>query len=167
MPKSPVIRIEVKSVLRTSGGYAVFLGNDAKVFVIHIDHSVGVAITMALRELPRPRPLTHDLIMHIFQATGIKLDRVVINNMEDGVFFARLLLSMENELYQRKIMELDARPSDSIALAVQARAPIFVSQNVWNGTEDMSEALRKLEEEALSDGEDDSSESGSDFPDLK
>lgn len=166
MPKAPVIRVEVKAVLPTSGGCAVFLGNDDKIFVIYIDHSVGAAITMAMRQVHRDRPLTHDLMMAILRATGAKVDRVVINDMEDGVFFARILLSMENELYERKIIELDARPSDSIAIAIQAEAPIFVSEKVWNGTEDMSEMLQKMEERGFSTGDDDLPEGGG-FPDFK
>ena len=56
---------------------------------------------------------------------------------------------MENDLKQKKIMEIDARPSDCIAVATAQRAPIYVSLNVWEELEDMTEALRKLEAEGL------------------
>ena len=62
----------------------------------------------------------------------------------------------ENELEERKIIEIDARPSDSIALAVQSEAPIFVASHVWEAVEDMSIVLKKMEE----NGE------GSNFPDV-
>ncbi len=162
MPK-PVIQAEVKAVLPTSGGCAVFLGNAEKVFVIYIDHNVGAAITMAMRKVTRERPQTHDLIITMLKALGAKVDRVVINDFNDGVYFARLILSAENELYERKIVELDARPSDSIAIATLVEAPIYVSEKVWNAAEDMSEMLRKMDERELA-GED-PSDSHEDGPD--
>lgn len=144
MSKS-VVKIEVKAVLPTNGGSAVFLGNDEKAFVIYIDDSIGAAITMAMRQVPRERPQTHDLIASMLKGLGAKVERVVINDMHEGVFFARLIISMENELYQRKIVELDARPSDSIAIACQVAAPLYVSDAVWESVADMSEMLKKVQ----------------------
>ena len=73
--------------------------------------------------------------------------RVVVNDLKDGTYFARLVLSAENESYQKKIIEIDARPSDCIAMATQQLAPIFVSLDVWDEVEDMTEALRKMQQE--------------------
>ena len=74
--------------------------------------------------------------------------------------FARLVFSAENESQQKKIIEIDARPSDCIAMATAQRAPIYVSLDVWDEVEDMTEALRKMQEEGShgeeSDEEDDS-----------
>lgn len=142
----PVVQVEVKSVLATSAGSAVFLGNDEKVFVIYVDHSVGSAINMFLHGTPKPRPQTHDLFADVLTALGARVDRVVINDFADTVFFARLIIVAENELEERKIVELDARPSDSIALAVQAGAPIYVAHHVWESVEDMSVVLRKMQD---------------------
>jgi bifunctional DNase/RNase len=74
------------------------------------------------------------------------VDRVVINDFTDTVFFARLIIIAENELDERKIVEIDARPSDSIALAVQAGAPIYVAHHVWESVEDMSIVLKKMQD---------------------
>jgi hypothetical protein len=145
----PVVKVEVKAVLPTSGGCAVFLGNDDKSFVIYIDHGVGAAITMAMRQIPQERPLTHALIGSILLGVGAKVERVVINDMDGGVFYARLIISVENELHERKVIEIDARPSDSLALATQAKAPVFVSESVWEAVEDMSEMLRKMKASGL------------------
>ncbi|MCB1203272.1 MAG: bifunctional nuclease family protein [Verrucomicrobiae bacterium] len=142
----PVVQVEVKSVLATSAGSAVFLGNEEKVFVIYVDHSVGSAINMFLHGTPKPRPQTHDLFADVLTALGARVDRVVINDFTDTVFFARLIIVAENELEERKIVELDARPSDSIALAVQAGAPIYVAHHVWESVEDMSEVLKKMQD---------------------
>ena len=136
-----VVEIEVKGVLPTTGGCGVFLGNDDKVFVIYVDQMVGVAITMFMRKAPKERPQTHDLMADILLALGGKVQRVVINHFDSGVYYARLIISCENELQEKKIIEIDARPSDSIALAVQQDAPIYVSQHVWDDAEDMGELL--------------------------
>lgn len=140
------MEVEVKSVLATSAGSAVFLGNDQKVFVIYVDHSVGSAINMFLHGTPKPRPQTHDLFGDVLIALGAKVERIVINDFTDTVYFARLIIGAENEVQARKIVEIDARPSDSIALAVQANAPIFVAEHVWEAVEDMSTVLKKMEE---------------------
>jgi bifunctional DNase/RNase len=145
MDKS-VVQVEVKSVLATSAGSAVFLGNAEKVFVIYVDHSVGSAINMFLHGTPKPRPQTHDLFGDVLTALGARVERVVINDFTDTVFFARLIIVAENELEERKIIEIDARPSDSIALAVQAEAPIYVASHVWEAVEDMSIVLKKMQE---------------------
>ena len=141
-----VVEVEVKSVLATSAGSAVFLGNDQKVFVIYVDHSVGSAINMFLHGTPKPRPQTHDLFGDVLIALGAKVERIVINDFTDTVYFARLIIGAENEVQAREIVEIDARPSDSIALAVQANAPIFVAEHVWEAVEDMSTVLKKMEE---------------------
>ena len=64
-----------------------------------------------------------------------------------------MIVTAENELQQRKVIELDARPSDCLAMATQQKAPVFVSRQVWDEVEDMSEVLRKMGEEAKDEGE--------------
>ena len=146
MSKS-VVEIRVCAVIPTSAGRAVFLGNEEKTFVIYVDESVGNAITMFMSRTPKERPLTHDLMVNLMTALGAKVERVVINDLKSATYYARLIISAENELHQRKIVELDARPSDGIALAVHADAPIYVTRTVWDEVEDMSDVLRKMTEE--------------------
>src|SRR6267154_629079 len=143
----PVVEVQVRAVAATSGGCAVFLGNEDKVFVMFVDQSVGAAITMCMQGTKKERPLTHDLLANVLRALGAKIDRVVVNDLKDGTYFARLGLSAENELQQKKIIEIDARPSDCIAMATQQSAPIFVSLDVWDQEEDMTEVLRKIQQE--------------------
>ena len=90
--------------------------------------------------------LTHDLLANVLRALGAKIDRVVVNDLKDGTYFARLPRSAENATQQKKIIEIDARPSDCVAMATQQLAPIFVSLDVWDEVEDMTEVLRKLQE---------------------
>ena len=144
MSKS-VILVHVKAIIPTSAGVAVFIGNDEKVFVIYVDPSVGNAINMFLSGASKERPLTHDLMALVLAAVGARVDRVIINDLKSGTYYGRLIITAENELQQRKIIELDARPSDCIALASQQKAPIYVSQEVWDEVEDMGEALQNLQ----------------------
>jgi bifunctional DNase/RNase len=113
---------------------------------------------MFMRGVQKERPLTHDLIGSIFTGLGVRLTRVVINELKNSTFFAQLYLVCENEL-GKKILQVDARPSDSIALALQAGCPIFVARHVFDVVDDMSEVLRKMSE-AQSEGEEDSAGEG-------
>ena len=156
-----VVEVFVKGVMPTANGCAVFLGNDDKTFVIYVDHSVGNAIQMTLNGIKKDRPLTHDLIGHIFLGLGVKLDYVVVNDVNDGTFFARVLLRMENEL-GKKIIEIDARPSDSTVLALQHKRPIYVANKVFDSVEDMTEILERVLKQQ---SEDDSNEGEEDEDD--
>jgi bifunctional DNase/RNase len=142
----PVVPVEIRTVLPFNSGRAVFIGNPDKVFVIYVDESVGAAISMFMNRTPKERPLTHDLIGHLMTALGAKVERVIINDLKSETYFARLIVSAENELFEKKIIELDGRPSDCIALAIQQSAPIYVSRDVWDEVEDRSDVLRHLEE---------------------
>jgi len=141
-----VVPVEVRTVLPFNAGRAVFIGNDEKVFVIYVDESVGAAITMFINGTPKERPLTHDLIGHLLAAFGAKVERVIINDLKSETYFARLIVSCENELFEKKIIELDGRPSDCIALAIQQKAPVYVSRDVWDEVEDRSDVLKQIEE---------------------
>ena len=145
MSKS-VVEVHVRALVPTGSGCAVFIGNAEKVFVIYVDPSVGSAIGMFINGQEKERPLTHDLMALLLEAVGAKVERVVINDLKNGTYFGRLILTAENEIHQKKIIELDARPSDCIAMAAQQRAPIYVCEDVWDEVEDMSEVLEKIEE---------------------
>ena len=142
----PVVEVHIRAIAATSGGCAVFLGNEDKVFVMFVDQSVGTAITMFMQGTQKERPLTHDLLANVLRALGAKIERVIVNDLKRGTYFARLVLSAENQLKEKKIIEIDARPSDCIAMATAQRAPIYVSLEVWDEVEDMTEALRKMQE---------------------
>lgn len=138
-----VIEVGVKGIMPTSNGCAIFLGNDSKTFVIYMDQSIGDAIQRVVNEQEAERPMTHDLMVSILQGLEVEVERVVINDVKDGTFFARLILSMNNELGQ-KIVEIDARPSDSMVLALKARKPLYVAREVFDTVDDMSEILAKI-----------------------
>ncbi len=157
MSATQVVAAKVRAIFPTNAGCAVFLGNDDKVFVIYVDPAVGSAIAMTMKRMSRERPQTHDLISRIFQGLGARVERIVVNNFHDGVFYGRLIISMENELGARKIVEIDARPSDCLAIALHEDSPIYVAQHVWEEMEDMSEILCKMEDQDVGFGDHDAS----------
>ena len=149
------IEVNVKGIVPTPSGCGVFLSNGHKIIAIFVDHSVAAAITMFIHDVKKPRPLTHDLIANIFAGLGVRVQKVVINDLKDDTYFARLYLLQENEL-GRSVVEVDARPSDSIALALQQACPIHVSSHVWERAEDMTWALKQAEDAADEAFEEDS-----------
>jgi len=150
--KPDVVTVSIKGVMPTANGCAVFIGNDDKTFVIYVDHSVGNAIQMTLKGEKKERPLTHDLIGSILLGLGAELEHVLVNDAREGTFFARILLRMENEL-GKKIIEIDARPSDSIVLALQHERPLYVARSVFEGVDDMSEVLERVLKQQAEEGE--------------
>jgi bifunctional DNase/RNase len=147
MNNKDVLPVSVKAVVPTATGTAVFLGDEEKVFVIHVDPLVGSAIGNQLGGAKSERPLTHDLMAMILTALGAKVDRVIINDIKGSTYYARMIISAENELQQRKVVELDARPSDCLAMAARQNSPIYVTRQVWDEAEDMSGVLRDLMKE--------------------
>jgi bifunctional DNase/RNase len=142
-----VVQVQIKALIPTNAGVAVFIGNAEKIFVIYVDPSVGSAINMFVNGASKERPLTHDLMALILAAVGARVDRVIVNDLKSGTYFGRLIITAENELQQRKIIELDSRPSDCLAMATQQKAPIFVSREVWDEVEDMSDVLETMQQQ--------------------
>jgi bifunctional DNase/RNase len=106
---------------------------------------MGEVIGMFLRGQSKERPLTHNLMQHIFKGFGIAVDRIVITELRNGTFFARLFLVQEIEL-GKKIVEIDARPSDCIALAAAQKRPILATRALLENVEDMTAELEKFTE---------------------
>lgn len=96
-------------------------------FPILIGIFEATSIDRRVKEIARPRPLTHDLIVEIVEAMGGELDSVVISELRDSTYFASLRVRLEGE-----IVEIDARPSDAIAVAVTCdpTLPIYVDEEV-------------------------------------
>ena len=83
------------------------------------------AIHRTVNAEPPPRPLTHELIGSILDTMGITIEKVIVNDLRDKTFYARLHLRQDGETY-----DIDSRPSDGIALATQTGAPIYVDESV-------------------------------------
>lgn len=134
------VPIEVKKVLPSPTGCAVCLGTDEKTFVIYVGPTEGAAIMMILDGVKKSRPLTHDLIHNIFTGFNIQVEYTVINEVKDNTYFARLMLKEQNSL-GKNILEVDARPSDCIAIAIQNKAPIFIKKELFEQVEDVGHLL--------------------------
>lgn len=85
----------------------------------------GLAIQMALTYTIKGRPMTHDLILNVLGHLGTSVDRVIIDDVSKGIYYARVILSGPNGP-----VTLDCRPSDGVALALRASAPIYASESV-------------------------------------
>lgn len=144
-----LVRVEPIALLPTQAGCAVFLGDGKKVIVFYIDPGVGASINAALAGQRPPRPLTHDLFLLALHGFGAKVARTVIVRIEGDIYYARLILEAENEIMERKIVELDARPSDCLAVSVRCGSPIYVVRELWDGLEDMSAALDEMRENGI------------------
>lgn len=143
--KNDVVPVHIRGILPANSGCALFVGNDEKVFVINVEPQMGQVIGMFLRDAPKERPLTHDLMQSMFKGFGISVERVVITELRNSTYFARLILSQNNEV-ARKIVEIDARPSDCLALAAAQKCKIYVSKSLFEQVEDMTEVLDKINE---------------------
>ena len=144
--KNDVLPVEIRGILPANSGCAIFVGNDEKVFVIQVEHNMGNVIGMFLRQTPKERPLTHDLIANILQGFNITVERAIITDLKNSTYFARLILQQKNEL-GRKLVEIDARPSDCLAIATAQKRPLFVATALFEQVEDMSEVLDRINEE--------------------
>ncbi|MFZ9416877.1 MAG: bifunctional nuclease domain-containing protein [Alphaproteobacteria bacterium] len=140
----PVIGIEV---VPTKGGTAVFLVTQQKTMVIQVDALVGEALQGALAGKTAERPQSHDLMLHLLLGLDAVVVHVVIVDVKDGIFFARVLLGQDGPV-ARKIAEVDARPSDALVLAVKAKRPVFLAKSVLDACEDMTETLARLRKQA-------------------
>lgn len=94
----------------------------------------AISIQRGLDSTPSVRPMTHDLMANVFQECGISLVRVTLNDFEEGVYYATLHLQSEKGTH-----EIDARPSDAIALALRAKVPILVNEQLVHKAEAESE----------------------------
>jgi bifunctional DNase/RNase len=84
------------------------------------------AIDRRLKGITPPRPMTHDLLDSVIQNLGARIERIVVNDLRNHTFYARIVLSLNG-----KIVEVDSRPSDAIALGAATSAPIFVAEHVF------------------------------------
>jgi bifunctional DNase/RNase len=98
-----------------------------KVLPIWIGHYEAWAISMEISGMSSKRPLTHDLLFSMITSLNGKVDKVEIVDLESQTFFAKIIISINGES-----VSVDSRPSDSIALALKAKAPIFVNEKLYN-----------------------------------
>jgi uncharacterized protein len=104
-------------------------------FPIVIGIFEATSIDRRVKNMPSPRPLTHDLLAEVIDELGGEVQDVIISDLREHTYFAKLRIRKEGEL-----LEIDSRPSDAIALAVTAKVPIYVNEDVLDETEEENEA---------------------------
>lgn len=159
------VRVEIAGLHQTptgSGAYALILRevNGNRNLPIIIGAFEAQAIAMELEGIKPPRPLTHDLAKNLIESLGATLVEIIIDELRDNTFYAKLILDVSS-----MTQEIDARPSDAIALSVRFRCPIYASENVMREAafeveqeEERNYRLRDEIEEEEEDEEDDFSE---------
>jgi bifunctional DNase/RNase len=120
--------------------------DDERFLPIWIGPFEAEAITLELKQVELARPLTHDLLKTIITTMGAKVSYVLVNDLRDDTFYARVVLDSNG-----RRLEVDSRPSDAIALAVRANAPIFVDESVMEKAAiTREEGISLYDEDALS-----------------
>ena len=126
---SKLIQLSFDKIMQTRAYTVIVLGTAEKRFAIYADPSVGRMLQMHLTGTEKARPMTHDLMHQIFQGLNIEVTQVVINDVQDTIYFARLFIEQNTE-GMRHIVEIDARPSDCITLALLNNVPVYCTADV-------------------------------------
>lgn len=123
------VQVQKISFYPPSKGYAVLLKESLgdRYLPVIVGSFEAQSIALALEEVQMPRPMTHDLFCNIMDELTIEISEVVISELMDGTFFSKI--SMVSQLGTR---DIDARPSDAIALALRVGAPIYVLESVMD-----------------------------------
>ena len=111
---------------------------DKRQLMMVIGPAEATSIAVPLQGVVPPRPLTHDLFLTLFGQLKVTLTRVVITDLRDGIFYA--IVQLQTGMSP---IELDARPSDAIALAIRAKVPVLVEGRVFDKSELLSPAPRR------------------------
>lgn len=135
---SELIQLAFDKIMQTRTYTVIMLTAKEKRFAIYADPSIGKTIQMYLTGTEKERPLTHDLMTMIFKGFDIRIKQVVITDLQDTIYFARLFLELERGSI-RHIVEIDARPSDSIILALMNNAPVYCTKEVFEKTINVEE----------------------------
>lgn len=130
---SDLIQVSFDRIMQTRSYTVVVLSTHEKRFAIYTDPSIGRTLQMYLTGVEKPRPLTHDLLNMLLRGLHVRIKQVVINDIQDTIYFARIFL--EQQLHGvRHIIEIDARPSDSITLALMNNVPVYCTREVLEKT---------------------------------
>lgn len=99
--------------------------DDERVLPIWVGIFEANAIALRIEEIDTPRPMTHDLLRNLLEKLNAKVEKIVVSDLKENTYFAHIYLRINGDEHI-----LDSRPSDAIALALRAEAPIFVEQDV-------------------------------------
>lgn len=124
-----LVQLSFDKIMQTRTYTVVVLGARDKRFAIYTEPGIGRILQMFLTGTEKPRPLTHDLINSIFTGLGVRIRQVIINDVQDTIYYARIFLEQEMDGILH-ILEIDARPSDCITLALMNNVPVYCTHEV-------------------------------------
>lgn len=155
MKKIELNILALSSSAEKTQSYAIILGekNGTRKIPIVIGAFEAQAIVVSLDNIKPGRPLTHDLFYTFIQTYGVEIMEVVIYKFEESVFFAKLVCMKDGE-----VTEIDARTSDSIALAVRIGCPIFTFENIIQATGSMMDGSINLPTNVMDEDEEEAEE---------
>ncbi|MBS4042454.1 MAG: bifunctional nuclease family protein [Chitinophagaceae bacterium] len=153
MKKIELEIVALSHSITTSSSYAVVLGemNGTRRLPIVIGSFEAQAIAVALENVKPSRPLTHDLIKNFMGAFGVELQEILISDLQEGIFYSKLVCYTENDT-----IEIDSRTSDALALAVRFNCPIYIYENILEAsgiTVEEQEGTEKIESIAVEEKE--------------
>lgn len=131
--QSELIQLNFDKIMQTHSYTVVILAAKEKRFAIYTDPAIGKTLQMYLTGVEKQRPLTHDLFSHILKGFDIRIKQVVIIDLQDTIYYARLFLELDGKPL-RHILEIDARPSDCITLALMNNVPVYCTREVLEKT---------------------------------
>jgi len=113
-----------------------------RVLPIWIGLPEAAAISWKINKEKPSRPMTHDLMLNIIDEIGVTVKSIIVHSIKDSTFYGKIVLEKNEEL-----IEIDSRPSDAIALALRAEAPIYVEEEVLESSGLSEDELKKMEKE--------------------
>ena len=128
-----LIQLSFDKIMQTRTYTVVILAAREKRFAIYTEPTIGKVLQLYLTGVQKPRPLTFDLINSVFNGYNIQVKQVVINDLVDTTYFARLYLE-QDEGDLKHVVEIDARPSDCISIALMNNVPVFCTRDVLERT---------------------------------
>lgn len=140
------VRVDRVTLDTTANRFVVILRDDAhhRWLPIVVGSSEAQAIALQMENIIPPRPLTHDLVKNLLDSVEVRISRIVVNDLRENTYYAMIGLKMNGNH-----VEVDARPSDAIAIALRAQAPIFVDDEVMKKASVSDKDSERVAEETV------------------
>jgi bifunctional DNase/RNase len=126
---SQLVPIQFHKIMQTRSYTVIIMGTEQKKFAIYTEAGVGRTLQGLLTQTERQRPMTYDLLHSLMQGLHTRVLQIVINDVQETVYFSRIFLEQERDGL-RHIVEIDCRPSDAITLALMNDAPVYCTRDV-------------------------------------
>ncbi|MDW7680814.1 MAG: bifunctional nuclease domain-containing protein [bacterium] len=141
------VRVDRVTLDTSTNRFVVILRDDVKSrwLPIVVGTTEAQAIALQLEGILPPRPLTHDLMKNLLESINVEISKIIVNDLRENTYYAVIHLKLN-----KKSKEIDARPSDAIALALRVQAPVFVEESVMRKAA-VIERMEESELEAKSD----------------